>query len=187
MKDALTIRAAREADAPELLSIYEPYVLGTAITFEMDVPSAAEFAGRIAKTLAQYPYLVALGEGEILGYAYASAFKERAAYEWAVETSVYVRMGARGRGVGAALYRALEEVLSGMNVLNLNACITCPNPQSIGFHEKFGYKTVAHFTKCGYKLGAWHDIVWMEKLIGAHRAPPEPVVPFARIRESRGF
>ncbi len=179
-----TIRAAREEDAAQLVSIYEPYVRDTVITFEYDVPSVEEFAGRIRNTLKKYPYLVAESDGQISGYAYASPFKSRAAYDWAVETSVYVRTDKRGQGIGARLYRALEDTLGSMHILNLNACITSPNPESIGFHEKFGYKTVGHFTQCGYKHGAWRDVVWMEKFLGPHDVPPRPVVPFPMLPDA---
>lgn len=181
----LTIRTAREEDAAELLSIYAPYVRDTVITFELEAPSAEEFAGRIRNTLRKYPYLVAESGGVLLGYAYASPFKTRAAYDWAVETSVYVRTGLRGLGTGTALYGALEQALRSMNIQNLNACITWPNPESVGFHEKFGYKTVGRFTQCGFKSGAWRDVVWMEKHLGSHEAPPKPIIPFPELeRES---
>ena len=179
-----TIRVAREEDAAQLLAIYEPYVRGTVITFEYDVPSVEEFAGRIRNTLRKYPYLVAESGGMIAGYAYASAFKSRAAYDWAVETSIYIRMDIRGRGVGGRLYRALEEELGRMNVLNLNACIAYPNPESVGFHEKFGYRLVGQFNQCGYKLDRWHDMVWMEKFLGAHDVPPKAVVPFSQLSQA---
>lgn len=179
-----TIRTAREKDAEKLLMIYEYYVRNTVITFEYDVPSVEEFAGRIRSVLMKYPYLVAESGGEIGGYAYASMFKARQAYDWAVETSIYVRKDKRGRGVGRILYCALEEALGRMNVINLNACIAYPNPESVGFHEKFGYKTVGHFTQCGYKFGAWHDVVWMEKFIAPHDIPPRPVVPFPMLPQA---
>ena len=173
-----TIRTASAEDAAKLVAIYEYYVRNTAITFEYDVPGAEEFAGRIANTLKKYPYLVAESGGEIGGYAYASTFKTRSAYDWAVETSIYIKKDLRGRGVGAVLYRALEEALGRMHIINLNACIAYPNPESVGFHEKFGYKAVGHFSKCGYKFDAWHDVVWMEKFIGPHDIPPKPIVSF---------
>lgn len=178
----LTIRIAREEDAPELVAIYKPYVEHTVITFEYDVPGAEEFAGRIRDTLKKYPYLVAVEGGEIAGYAYASPFKSRIAYDWAVETSIYIREGLRGRGIGVRLYSALEEALRRMKIQNLNACIAYPNPESVGFHERFGYRTAGHFSKAGFKLGGWHDIVWMEKFLGGHEIPPEPVVPFPMLQ-----
>ena len=104
----LTIRAAAPADAAALLEIYAPYVEKTAVTFAYAVPSAEEFAGRIARTLERYPYLIAMAEGRIMGYACAGPFKERAAYDWAAETTVYVRRDGRRRGTGRALYAALE-------------------------------------------------------------------------------
>jgi len=181
MDGRLAIRTALESDAAEILAIYEPYVLNTVITFETEVPALTEFAGRISNTLRKYPYLVALEEGRIAGYAYASPFKARAAYDWAVETSIYIREDARGRGIGGVLYRALEEALRRMGVLNLNACITWPNPESVGFHERHGYRTVGRFSQCGFKRGAWHDVVWMEKFLGGHAVPPQPVVPFPEL------
>ncbi len=178
---SIRVRPAVPADAEALLAIYAPYVEETAITFEYTVPSAEEFRERIEKTRKQYPYLAAEINGIPVGYTYASAFKERAAYGWAVETSVYVAMDRRGRGVGTALYRELEQWLKRQHILNVNACITFPNPESIRFHEKFGYRLAAHFTSCGYKLGAWHDMVWMEKMLGDHRNPPEAVIPASQV------
>jgi len=179
----LVIRPAREEDAAALVSIYEPYVLNTAITFEYTVPSVEDFAGRIRATLKKYPYLVAELDGEAVGFAYASSFKARAAYDWAVETSIYLRMDMRGKVMGGKLYRALEDALMKMGILNLNACIGYPNPESVGFHERNGYKIVGHFSKCGYKLNAWHDVVWMEKFIGEHDVPPAGVTPFSMLSQ----
>ncbi len=177
----LRIELASVSDAAELLAIYRPYVEETAITFEYDVPSLTEFQERIWNTLLKFPYIKAVREGHILGYAYASPFKTREAYAWAVEMSVYVHKNARGGGIGKALYRALEEILKRQHITNLNACIAYPNPASIAFHESFGYRTVAHFTKCGYKLGAWHDMIWMEKHISPHPETPQPVIPLSQL------
>lgn len=174
---AITIRMASEDDASALREIYAPYVEHTAITFEYQIPTEEEFARRIYATLARYPYLLALRQGRIVGYAYASQFKERAAYDWAVETSVYIAEDARRTGAGAMLYGHLEDLLKKQNVINVNACIACPNPGSILFHEKLGYKTIAHFTKCGYKLGQWWDMVWMEKMLSPHPDIPQPFIP----------
>lgn len=177
----LTIRMAVKEDAPELLAIYAPYVKNTAISFEYQVPTREEFTLRIANTLTSYPYLVALREGSILGYAYASAFHPRAAYGWSAELSIYVAEQLRGSGAGTRLYQALESILKKQNVLNLNACIAYPNPGSISFHEKMGYKMAGHFTKCGYKLGAWWDMVWMEKMLGEHPEHPKNFVPITKL------
>ena len=181
MEKTLVIRMAKASDAEELLEIYKPYVINTAITFEYSVPSLEAFTQRIADTLEMYPYIVAEEDGVITGYAYASSFKERAAYDWAVETSVYVSEDARRTGAGSILYKALENYLKRQNVINVNACIAYPNPGSIAFHEKHGYRIVGHFTKCGYKLGQWWDMVWMEKMLGPHPEQPEPFIPAGRL------
>lgn len=183
MNDNFVIRTAIEADANELLAIYTPYVIDTVITFEYTVPSVEEFAERIKHTLIKYPYLVALEDNVIVGYAYVSAFKGRAAYDWAVETSIYLKKDCKGKGLGTKLYLALEEVLKRQNILNLNACISYPNPESVRFHERLGYKTVAHFTQCGYKFGKWHDMIWMEKMIGEHTSNPQQVILFPKLVE----
>lgn len=177
----MKIRLATLNDAPALLKIYTPYVEQTAITFEYSVPTLEEFTSRVAGILPKYPYLVAEDNNEILGYAYASAFKARAAYAWSVETSIYVKMGIHKQGIGTALYEALEKQLSRQNVCNLCACIAYPNPPSIAFHEHFGYKTVAHFTRSGYKQNAWYDMIWMEKELCPHTIPPAPFIPFSQL------
>ena len=168
----ITIRTATVADAEKLLAIYAPYVENTAITFEYKAPSVEEFAERIKNTLAEYPYLVAEKDGEILGYTYAGTFKPRCAYRHCVETSIYVAREAHGQGVGRKLYEALEVELKSRGIINLNACIAwieTPNShlthQSPDFHSKMGYKRVAHFHRCGYKFGEWYDMIWMEKLL----------------------
>ena len=122
-------------------------------------------------------FLVAERDGEIMGYAYASAFKERAAYAWAVETSIYIRTDAKHLGLGKLLYTALEGALKLQNITNVNACIAHPTVpdeyltlNSEQFHEHLGYRVVGRFTGCAYKFGRWYDMVWMEKLIGEHTA-----------------
>jgi len=194
MQADTSMRMATEADAEEILKIYAPYVTDTAITFEYDVPSAAEFTQRIRDTLRMYPYIVALEGDRIVGYAYASAFKQRAAYNWAVETTVYLQQGCRGKGLGKKLYFALEDILRRQNIINLNACIAytpgedahLDNTSSV-FHEHLGYTKVAHFTKCGYKFGTWYDMIWMEKMLGEHPRIPEPVIPIAELEIDFSF
>ena len=188
MNTNITIRMAQESDAEQLLEIYAPYVADTAITFEYEVPSVAEFASRMKNTLKRYPYLVALEDNHIVGYAYASEFKKRAAYDWAVETTIYLRQDCRGKGVGKRLYLALEDMLRRQNVLNLNACIAYTSTEdihltnaSMEFHQHLGYEKVAHFTKCGYKFGIWYDMIWMEKLIGEHPDIPALFIPITEL------
>lgn len=174
---SIVIRMAAARDAEQLLAIYAPYVEKTAITFEYQVPDIEEFRGRIIHTLERYPYLVAIYNDQIAGYAYASPFKSRTAYDWSVETSVYVDWNFHRHGIGKKLYLALENLLRQQNILNVNACIAYPHPESIAFHQALGYHMAAHFTKCGYKLGKWYDMVWMEKHLGEHPEIPNPVIP----------
>lgn len=168
----MTLRSAQPGDAEALLAIYAPYVERTAISFEVEVPDVEEFRARIASTLEKYPYLVAVENGEVLGYAYAGVFKNRAAYSHCVETSVYVREDSHGRGLGRALYEELERRLRRQGIRNLNACITwIDEPDeylthaSPAFHERLGFTRVAHFHRCGWKFNRWYDMIWMEKLI----------------------
>ena len=176
MDTKITIRPATQEDAPALLAIYAPYVRETAITFEYEVPSVEDFAGRIRTVLQRYPYLAAEANGEILGYAYAGAFKDRAAYDWDVETTVYVRKDKKHLGIGRELYAALELALRAQGILNMYACIAVPGTadeyltaDSVVFHERMGFRTVGEFRSCGYKFGRWYHMVWMEKLLGEHR------------------
>ena len=185
----MRIRMAGLEDAAALLAIYAPYVRETAITFEYDVPSEKEFAGRIAHTLEKFPYLVAENDGEIVGYAYAGAFHPRAAYQWCAEMSVYVKRDARRMGVGRKLYDAMETILSMQRLTNVEACIAVPSApdahltlDSVRFHEKMGYRMVGTFHQCGYKFDTWYDMVWMEKHIAPHSETPAPVALFPQVQ-----
>ena len=171
----IIIRTVVPDDARELLKIYEYYVLHTAITFEYDVPTVPEFRRRIEKTLEKYPYIVAMKNDKILGYAYAGTFINRRAYDWSAEMTVYVAHDIRKNGVGGQLYRTLEDMLKKMGILNLYACIAYTQTEdkyltnnSTQFHQHLGFQTVGRFTKCGYKFGRWYDMIWMEKIIGEH-------------------
>ena len=177
----MKIRIADAGDAAALLDVYRPYVEQTAITFEYEIPSVEEFADRISNTLKKYPYLVAEEDGIPIGYAYASAFKSRAAYNWSVETSIYIKQDCARHGIGKLLYTELEAYLRRQHICNVCACITWPNPQSVAFHESFGYRKVAHFTASGFKQNAWHDMIWMEKTLCAHDVPPAPFIPFPEL------
>lgn len=190
--DTITIRTANLDDAAALLAVYAPYVEQTAITFEYEVPSLEEFRGRIAHTLRRYPYLVAEENSEILGYAYTGPFGERAAYSWAVETSIYLRQDVRGKGLGKRLYQTLEDVSRAQHVQSLYACIAYPDADdahlsgnSVAFHTHLGYATVGRFPHCGYKFGAWYNMAWMEKTLGDHAVPPAAFVPFPELTEMR--
>ena len=181
----MKIEIASLEDAQELVEIYRYYVEKTAITFEYEVPSVEEFKQRMVHVMEKYPYLIAKENDQIVGYAYAGAFHARPAYDWAVETSIYVSELQKGEGIGKALYKALEEQLSRQHILNLNACIAYPetedehlNKDSVRFHTHLGYRMVGEFYQCGYKFDRWYNMVWMEKHIGSHDIDPLPVVPF---------
>ena len=170
-----TIRSATTADAARILDIYAYYVEHTAITFECEVPSLDEFAARIASTLKKYPYLVIEDDDEVVGYAYAGTFKDRAPYDRSCELSIYLDHGSQGKGYGRALYEALERRLRDMGILNLYACIGSPIEEdefltnnSEQFHAHLGFVRVGEFHKCGFKFGRWYNMIWMEKLIGEH-------------------
>jgi phosphinothricin acetyltransferase len=192
MEKDIKIRIATEEDAEQLLAIYRPYVEETAISFEYEVPTVEEFAGRIRNTLKRYPYLVAEAKGEIVGYAYASVFKERRAYDWSVETTIYLKQGCSKKGYGKKLYQTLEEMLKELHILNLNACIAVTDCEdahltnnSKEFHEHMGYRLVGTFHQSGYKFQRWYDMIWMEKMIGEHTQKPEEVVPFEKSRKMK--
>ena len=187
--NGVKIRVAGIDDAPYLLEIYKPYVEKTAITFEYEVPSLDKFKGRMEKTLKKYPYLVAEYNGEILGYAYAGSFVGRAAYDWSVETTIYLKENKKKLGIGRKLYEALEDILKAQNILNMYACIGYPekedeylNRNSVEFHSHLGFKMVGEFRKCGYKFGRWYNMVWMEKIIGGHKENQPAVIDFPCLR-----
>ncbi|WP_300120728.1 GNAT family N-acetyltransferase [uncultured Enterococcus sp.] len=178
----MKIRVAQIEDAARLVEIYRPYVEKTAITFEYKVPSVTEFEQRMIKTLKKYPYLVLENErGKIVGYAYAGTYKGRTAYDWSVEVTVYLDQAKQGRGYGELLYTALEAYLSKQHIYQLTACITAGNGASEHFHEKLGYRKVAHFEKIGYKFGQWYDICWMQKTLGDLPSQPAAFIPFSKL------
>ena len=187
----MRIRRATENDAEALLKIYAPYVEHTAITFEYEVPSVEEFRSRIRHTLEKYPYLVAEEDGELLGYAYVGPFHDRPAYDWAVETSIYVDERKIHKGVGGKLHDALEQVLKTQGILNMNACIAWPDGEedetltknSGEFHVHLGYRMVGEFQKCGYKFHRWYNMIWMEKIIGEHADEQPSPIPFSQLED----
>ena len=175
----MIIEEVRACDAQAILDIYAPYVSDTAISFEYDVPTLQEFTDRINNISAKYPYIKAVDNGRIVGYAYATNFKSREAYNWSVETTIYISKEERGRGIGKALYEELEKQLQAMGILNMNACIAAPSKQteyltddSILFHTHMGFTEVGRFHDSGFKFGEWFDMIWMEKMIGEHNAHP---------------
>lgn len=172
----IKFRLAQLSDAEDLLNIYAPYVKNTDITYEYEVPSIDEFRRRMENVLSKFPYIVAIVDDKIAGYVYASTFRQRVAYNWGLETSIYIMEQFQGNHLGEKLYKILEAILQKQNITNLYASITYPNPQSIMFHTKMGYKKIAHFTKCGYKAGKWLDMIFMEKMINKHCIPVRKII-----------
>ena len=175
------VRDADAFDAARLCEIYEYYVRRTAITFDCDAPSALEFADKIDRVQRAYPFLVVTENGRVMGYAYAGPFVGREAYRFSAEVSIYLDPNARGRGLGRALYEALEAALTEQGIRNLYACIGVPTvpdeyltDNSARFHAHLGYRTVGHFHTCGYKFGRWYDMIWMEKRLTESDGKPLP-------------
>lgn len=179
----IIIRPVTEKDAATLVEIYAPYVEKTSVTYEYEVPSVEEFCGRIENTTKKYPYLAAEEDGVVLGYAYASAFHPRAAFRWTAEVTVYLKKEAHGRGIGRMLYEALEEKLKKQNVQTVIALIADPNPESVAFHEKMGYRTAGRLTDCAYKLEQWRGMFYLEKFLGNHGGEPKPFIPYPEIEK----
>lgn len=173
-------RLATEADAGAIAAIYAPYVM-TPITFDTEAPTASDFAGRIAELQQTYPFLVAEVDGKIVGYAYAHRFRERAAYQWGAELSIYLVRDYHRRGTGRALYEALLKILKRQGFRMAYGCITVPNPASVALHEKLGFRPVGVLRSAGWKGGAWHDVMWLERRLGAGTGAPTPIVPIGEI------
>jgi len=154
--------ATAASDAGAAAAIYAPYVTGAVISFEAVPPSAEEMASRIASTLSYAPYLVYEKDGEVLGFAYAARHRERAAYRWSVDVSVYVHERTHRQGVGRALYTSLFALLRLQGFYAAHAGITLPNPRSVGLHEAVGFVPVGVYRSVGFKMGGWHDVGWWQ-------------------------
>lgn len=159
------IRMATEEDAEAILAIYEPYILNTAITFEYETISVATMKERIETVQKQLPWLVYEVGGKVLGYAYCAKFKERAAFSWDCECSVYIEEKEHRRGIATALYTKLFELVQKQGYYTIYALITYSHESSIALHRKFGFTEVGIYQKTGYKMGQWWDLLVMEKRI----------------------
>ena len=179
---SVTLRFATPADAEALVAIYAPYIRKTAITYEYEIPSKEEFARRIEAYSAKYPYLVAEIHGIPVGYAYACPLGSRPAFDWAVETAIYVDESYKGMGIGKALYEKLEAILKAMGIRTMTAAVASvahDDPYltnaSIAFHLRMGFTPVGTFHRAGCKFGRWYDLTWLEKSIGEYEGdPPHP-------------
>ena len=173
---ARVIRLANVDDAEEILAIYAHYI-DQSVTFECILPTLEQFQKRVEDVLQIYPYLVAEKDGKIIGYTYAHRFKERQAYDWSVECSIYLHPLARGMGLGKILYSALMKFLALQNIQMAYACVTMPNAASEALHSSVGFHCVAQMPNAGFKAEAWHDVKWYAKEIGEFPLKPKPVVP----------
>ena len=168
MKEAICVRAAMPQDAEQLLEIYTPFVISedcsvSNVSFELTAPSLAEFRQRIVDISSKYPYLVGEKNGQILGYVYCHPYRERLAYQWSVEVTIYLAPAGQGKGLGRLLYETMEKLLCLQGVTMAYSCITVGNDHSIKMHEAVGYRLIGTFTNSGYKNGQWLDTVWLEK------------------------
>ncbi|HEX8574409.1 MAG TPA: GNAT family N-acetyltransferase [Allosphingosinicella sp.] len=172
-------RAATPDDAAAIAEIYAPFVTGSAVSFETRPPDEAAIRARIEAGGGLYPWLVAEAEdGSLLGYAYAARFRERPAYRFAVETSVYLRSGESGRGLGRQLYEPLLAGLEDQGFTQAIAAITLPNEASVRLHERLGFERAGIYRQVGWKFGAWHDVgLWQRALAAAGSPPAEPCLP----------
>lgn len=168
------IRDASPLDAEACAAIYAPYVTGTAITFEIEPPTAEEMAARIESAQATHAWMVLEDdEGQVVGYAYGGPMKPRAAYRWSCEVSVYLELGRRRTGGGRALYEALFERLTERGFRTAVAGMTLPNDASVGLHKALGFEEIGTYRKIGWKLDAWHDVHWRQRSLAVLADPPE--------------
>ena len=182
----MRVRLADAADGERIAAIYRPAVAERVTSFELEPPSGAEMSERVMRTLARTPWLVAERPevpGQVLGYAYASAHKDRAAYQWSVDVSAYVDAAAHRLGLGRLLYERLFAILRLQGFVNAYAGITLPNPASEGFHRAMGFAPVGVYRRVGYKFGAWHDVVWLSLALRAHELEPAPPRALPEVRD----
>lgn len=169
----MTIRPVVLADAGELLDIYAPYITDTCVSFETQVPGIEEFTDRINNIINNYPYLVCEIDDGIAGYAYASRHRERAAYRYSADVSVYISPAYHRQGIGNALYTTLFDLLRERNIYTVYAGITLPNDASVGLHKSLGFTEIGVYRNVGYKLGKWCDVLWLEKPLKEYDKPKE--------------
>lgn len=180
----IVLRLATPADAQSILNIYAPFIQETSFTFETEVPSIEEFANRISTYLINWPWLVYEVNGIIAGYAYATRHRERTAYQWCVESSIYIHDDFQRTGIAKALYTALFEILKKQGFRNVYAVINLPNDKSVTFHERFGFNYFATYEKVGYKLGKWKNVGWWKLSLNEYGDEPLAPVKFSELDKS---
>lgn len=177
------LRLANPSDAKAILDIYAPYIEHTSLTFETEIPSVEAFSKRIESYLQNWPWLVCEIDGIIAGYAYSSRYRERKAYQWSVECSVYIHDNFHNKRVGKALYESLFEILRTQGYNNVYAVINLPNDKSVAFHEKCGFKYFATYEKVGYKHGHWKNVGWWRLVVNEFGDEPPAPIPFAELNK----
>ena len=177
----VTIRHAQKSDAIRLLPIYEPYVVSTAISFETKLPSKEEFASRIEKYGLKYPWLLLEVGGQVAGYAYGSLHREREAYQWTCESSIYLAAAYQGRGISGYLYGLLFQLLKVQGFRNVYAAITIPNEASERLHGKCGFEKFAEFNNIGFKFNQWHKVGWWRLQLNDYDLEPRPPILFSEL------
>lgn len=171
------IRLVQVEDAAAILKIYEPFILSSSITFEYTVPSLEEFTKRIEGIMMKYPFFVYEEEdGVIAGYAYANRFRERAAYNWDVEISIYIDPTYQRKGIATKLYQCLLDECTKRGFHNAVGGITMPNDKSVQLHDKFGFRQVGIFKNSGFKQGRWYDVLFVEKNLIPCEGEPSEIV-----------
>jgi phosphinothricin acetyltransferase len=181
------IRSVERSDAPAIRDIYAPFVSGSATSFEVEPPDAAEMERRIQEQRDRYPWLVYEADGAVLGYAYASPHRAaRKAYQWCVEVSIYIHEDARRRGIGRALYGSLFDLLRGQGYVNAYAGITLPNPGSLRLHESMGFAPIGVYPRIGFKFGTWHDVIWLQLRLQDAEVPVLEPRPAKDLFQDRG-
>ncbi len=177
MKDL--IRFARADDACRILEIYAPYITDTVISFEYDVPAIEDFSARVEEIRSHYPYLVYERDGLVTGYAYASAYSSRAAYNYTVDLSVYVDAAYCGQNMGECLYAAMFDILAKQGFYSAYACITATNQNSLKFHRRMGFTDAGTHPLAGFKHGKWLDVCWYVKHLKEHNGAPQLLKPIS--------
>ena len=178
---AVRVRLASPDDGPACASIYGPYVTGTAVSFELAPPDGAEVAGRLERTIARTPWVVVEVDGVVRGYAYAGRFRDRPAYDWTAETTVYVDLAFRGRGLGQTSMRAVLAILRLQGFHTAIAGITPPNPASVGLHRRLGFEQIGLFEEVGRKDGAWHGVEFFGLVLSPPVPAPAPIRPLPEL------
>ena len=177
----MTIRFATPDDAPVILAIYAPFITESSVSFEYEVPTVAEFTSRIQTVQQQLPYLVAESDGRVLGYSYASKHRDRTAYQWSVETTVYVHPDGHRQGIARQLYTILFDFLRRQGYYSAYAGITLPNAKSVGFHQAMDFEPVGVYENIGYKMGVWHDVGWFQRMIQPYQVDPAAPLPIGQL------